>query len=568
MKQINGCQQRFLLPQKTLSRVICVGIFAFVFAAVLTWLYPGISGSEFVFNFNLTSNRYRYRIVLLRWLLLIPPCTLVFSWALLGFQQVNGFLHKYRFILGGLVILIAVVFNINGSSLNIWNGYLQGDESDGIVFGKPRTIRSDEWAVNTPRAFSQAYNGHRYFNALFGGQPSDMFLIKDTPVWTLAEIFRVFHWGYLIFGNSRGLAFYWSARLVVLFLAAYEFCLLLAANKKRGLAVMGASLVTFAPFIQWWFAVNSLPEMLIAVFASVVLLNKYLTEYSPWRRAIYAFFISICAGMFILGLYPAWQIPLFYVLIALVISQINKYWGRIRLSRKDVLNLLLVVALFIAALSSVALMSLSTIVDAMHTLYPGHRELAGGDLSWSRLMGGVGTLILPFRDQPNMINPTETALFVDLFPVGLLVTLFNCFKKRCCDLVDGLLIGVLALDVIYSCVGLPLWLAKILILTPVSGGRMVVGIALANIILLVKGLGERTWRLPLWLTAICVFGYAILSAVSSRLCLPHEGENSAYLTRPLFVLVFIIGVVFVSALFVDDLIVKKTLTVLTIATLS
>lgn len=568
MEQIGNRQRRFSLSKQFLSRFLALCVFAFACSAAAVWLYPGISGSKYVFNFNLTSNLYRYRIILIRWLLLLPPFMLVLSWPLFGFRKVNDFLHRHRFLIGALIVLAAVVLNINGSSLNIWNGYLQGDESDGIVFGEPRTIRSDEWVVNTPRAFSQSYNGHGYFNALYGNQPSDMFIIKDTPVWALAEIFRPFHWGYLVLGNSRGLAFYWSARLVVLFLATYELCLLLTEKKNRGVAVIGASLVTFAPFIQWWLAVNSLPEMLIAAFVSIVLLNRYLTDHSSMHRALCALVIMICAGMFILCLYPAWQIPLFYVLAALIIWQIVKYWGNIRVSRKDVLNLVWIVALFVVVLGSVLVMSSSTIRDTMHTLYPGRREVTGGDLPWAKLMGGIGTLILPFRSHPDLINPTETALFIDLFPIGLLVTVFNCVKKRSCDVLDALLVCILALDVIYSCVGLPLWLAKILILTPVSGGRMVVGMAVINIILLVKSLYERTWRLPVWATCVCALVYAALSTLASKECLPHKTGNDPYMSRPILALVFIIGVIFVLALLLDTAILKKTMTILMVATLA
>lgn len=68
-------------------------------------------------------------------------------------------------------------------------------------------MRTDEYVVGTPLAFSQRYSGYSYFNDLFGNKPADMFIVKDAPVLALAELFRPFHWGHILFGSSRGLAF-------------------------------------------------------------------------------------------------------------------------------------------------------------------------------------------------------------------------------------------------------------------------------------------------------------------------------------------------------------------------
>ena len=59
-----------------------------------------------------------------------------------------------------------------------------------------------------------------------------MFIIKDAPAWFPTEVFRPFHWGYLLLGSSAGLAFYWSARLIVLFLSTYQFFLCVGSDKK------------------------------------------------------------------------------------------------------------------------------------------------------------------------------------------------------------------------------------------------------------------------------------------------------------------------------------------------
>ena len=65
-------------------------------------------------------------------------------------------IFKYRYLIGILILAICVVFEISGSSIGCWNNFLDGKEKN-VILGKSRSIRSDEWAVNTPMAFSQKF---------------------------------------------------------------------------------------------------------------------------------------------------------------------------------------------------------------------------------------------------------------------------------------------------------------------------------------------------------------------------------------------------------------------------
>ncbi|MBT1175648.1 hypothetical protein JS530_09090 [Bifidobacterium sp. LC6] len=477
----------------------------------------------------ITDAVQRKRIVVIRALIASTVFALVLFCCVFGPSKVGRLLHRYRFAAGAAVVFAAVALNISGSSLGMWNFWLGHDMASDVVWGTPRALRTDEYVVTTPFAFAQSYTGYSYFNNLFGNKPADMFIVKDAPVWTFAEIFRPFHWGYLILGSSRGLAFYWSGRLVALFLASYEFFLCVTnengKQEHQGVAVLGASLIAFAPLIQWWYAVNSLPEMLVAVFVSIVCFNKYLTDTGTLHRTVYAGVILLCAGMFALTLYPAWQIPLAYLLIVLIAYSIVRQWGNIHISRKDVLILAIEVIVFIALMASVLITSWDTIQVMMHTAYPGARRSHGGGKSLLEIIASVCTLFLPYKEWipvsgASISNSTEVSAFIDLFPVGIVLAIANMVKSKKIDVLNTGLITLIVFFMTFACVGFPLWLSKVLMLTPVTSSRTTVVLGVANIILLVRSVSLRNWEWNKRLVAVAAVIFAILIGAANHYTYP------------------------------------------------
>lgn len=131
----------------------------------------------------------------IRFLLILMPLLVIGAMIAFGVKPVGMWMHRHRFILGASVIAACVLLNISGSSIGMWNYWLGHDMSTDVVWGTPRIMRTDEYVVGTPLAFSQRYSGYSYFNDLFGNKPADMFIVKDAPVLALAELFRPFHWG-------------------------------------------------------------------------------------------------------------------------------------------------------------------------------------------------------------------------------------------------------------------------------------------------------------------------------------------------------------------------------------
>jgi len=108
-------------------------------------------------------------------------------------------LHTYRWWVGCVLILILTLLRISGSSLAYMSNYIGGEPHNGTLFGIPRAIRSDEWSVFTPLAFSQAYSGYSRMSSIPEATSIDMTMTYAQPAWALATFFRPFLWGFMGF---------------------------------------------------------------------------------------------------------------------------------------------------------------------------------------------------------------------------------------------------------------------------------------------------------------------------------------------------------------------------------
>ena len=66
-------------------------------------------------------------------------------------RRALGFACRYRYVIGLIVFVLCILFEISGSSISMYGDYLGLDvNSRGLLFGTGRGIRMDEWATNTP----------------------------------------------------------------------------------------------------------------------------------------------------------------------------------------------------------------------------------------------------------------------------------------------------------------------------------------------------------------------------------------------------------------------------------
>ena len=405
-------------------------------------------------------------------------------------------IFKYRWIYGCILLAICVVLKLHGSSI----GCLFANQDSSLLWGVPRPIRSDEYAIFTQMALSQVKTGFQWFSDVWGYSSSDMFMVYGQPVNNLVTLYRPFSVGYIFLGAEYGLSFYWCSRLIVCFLASFEFGCLLTKNEKK-YALAYAFIITFSPITQWWFSINELVEMLIFGQLAVVLLHRFLiTDSLKIKTAIMAG-IVLCAGGYVLTLYPAWMIPLFYVFLAATIAMIIENRKFIRIKKQDIIIFCFGAIVLFGSFVYIYSQSKETIHAVMNTVYPGSRRINGGSIgSFPSLFRGWTGNVWSFLD---IDNPCEAVTFFDIFPLGIILSGIILFRKKGKD------VWLIALNVsncillLYVLFGFPSVIANISLLGLSTPDRALVGLGLINLIILVRALSsEEVKKWPIFAAVI------------------------------------------------------------------
>lgn len=395
---------------------------------------------------------------------------------------------RYRWVIGAIVIAFCTILKLHGSSIGVLGELLTGRDVS-RVWGTSRSIRTDEYVVFTEMALSQVKSGFHWFSDVWGYTPSDMFIVYGQPVLNLTTLFRPFSVGYILFGAERGLAFYWSSRLVICFLVSFEFGRIFTKD-KRMLSTVYAFMISFAPVVQWWFSINELVEMLIFGQLALIILYYYVRTDSLKRKCIMVVGLVICAGGYIMTLYPAWMIPLFFVFLACALAMILEDRKRIHIKKQDVL--LWGAGILVLAVSMVYIFSTSmdTITAEMNTVYPGARTYAGSMGDFDRLFKSWSSWLWSFGDTG---NPCEESDFISLFPLGMVLSLIALVKSKKKDLWLIVLNVFNAFLILFFLFRMPDLIIKLSLLGHASY-RLYNAIGFLNIILLLRSLAasEKT----------------------------------------------------------------------------
>ena len=431
-----------------------------------------------------------------------------------GFKQGVELIYKYRFVLSFLLLIMLVSFKISGSSMGCWKLFL-GDGESGIRLGEPRVWRSDEWGTLTPLCFRQQYNtlgAYNRYSQTLGSILTDNMLVYGQPSWDILTLFRPFYWGYLFFGSERGLSWFWCSRLIVLFLSWFELGMLITDGQKK-LSVMLSVCVSFAPFLQWWFAINGLVEMLI-YGACFVLGSNYLVShtFNPRKIAV-AVGMAVCAVGYVLTFYPTWMVPVAWGFVPLFLWVVIWKFNRNVLRRVDVVPWLLIFVITAAGLTVLAVTSWDVIKAELNSVYPGNAPSASGGTGLWWMMKYPISLVSRFSMNELIVENSSIICFA---PAGFILALWVIIKEK---KKDPLLILLLVMNLFlawYYCVGIPKWLAKMLLLSFVNSNRGPQVLGFLRLTLFVRAVALKEKAPKRWLAALAA---VISSAVPMRLAL-------------------------------------------------
>lgn len=397
------------------------------------------------------------------------------------------FIYQNRYKIACAFLLFVMIGGYSGSSITSYNPMVQSDIDNGryhTLLGAARAARSDEWGSSTDYILSQGIGENRfqYFSNRLRGTTTDMFTLVGAPVKDILMLGRPFQIGFLLFGNSMGLSFYWYVRLVAMALGSFELCMIVS-NKNKRASLLGMIIITFSSAVQWWYCLDNL------IWAQIILVlfNKFFETEKKWVKYLCAFGLLVGLLSYVFNLYPAWQVPFGYFMVAMGIWILLKNAPNYKLNWHDSIVIVLTVVCFGLLLFRWYSLSADTIDATMNTAYPGERrEVGGGSLTVYAYVYDIFTSIKGTPDA------CEFSSMLSFFPVPYLLGIFYLCRNRKRENIIFLVPMILASMFIgfWCWRGFPEWLAKISLMSMSTANRSGLVLGTINIYILIFLLGR------------------------------------------------------------------------------
>ncbi len=261
------------------------------------------------------------------------------------------------------------------------------------LLGKPRGIRTDEWAIQTPAFLNQAFHAPAYGAKTSSVGSNDAALLMSLPCRDFSQICRPEFWSFHLLPFDAAFAVYWQAKGFILLTGVFTLLLVLTEG-AAGLSALGALWFFFSAHTQWAYSWPSmLPEM-VGLFGWVIALTCYLTVgRNPYLLAAAAVLCAAGAVDFALCAYPPHQIPLVLLGVALMAAW---FWTRTAaIFRREgaaarllaLLGCWVAVGLLLGAFYEEAKAAIQLAGD---TVYPGRRICTGGSIALAEFISHFG----------------------------------------------------------------------------------------------------------------------------------------------------------------------------------
>lgn len=453
------------------------------------------SYGQLVITYNVKIDTINDFFDKVNWVQIVLYSIMIFIWLIIikdYRKKICYYLYKYRYLSAVFIFILCVIFELNGSSIGMWDNYLPQSSStdNSILFGTSRAIRSDEWATYTPMILSQYLNkpnAFAYINEIIRGQMTDSFSVYGQPIMSLLMIFRPFQIGFLFLSQAKGLSFFWCGRIITLFMVTFETTMIIT-KKNKNLSVLSAFLITFAPVVQWWFAINGFVEILVFGQLAILVIYKYMNTTNYKYRIMYAFILSICIGGYFFALYPAWMVPFAYAFLAMLIWIIIENYKNFKFKiNRDIPIIVACIFIVLVGVIYFYIKSKDTIGIVSNTVYPGARTNNGGEYFLKMWQYPVN-IFYQAIDKNLFTNVCELSTFFDFFPIGILLAIYAIFKQKKKDSLLISLLCVQSLLVLYSSISLPSIISKITFLSLSTANRTNTAIGFINIIILLRSM--------------------------------------------------------------------------------
>ncbi|MEB5705525.1 DUF7657 domain-containing protein [Pantoea anthophila] len=375
------------------------------------------------------------------------------------------------------LFLLGMIYVFNSWSPSSYGFFLKKIDSHntGIVWGEPRGIRSDEWAVVTPLTQATINNSfERYNKTSFYGE--DLRINYGLPIFDWGMIFKPTMWGYLLLPPAKAYSLQWYITFCIFIIGYFTIFKEIGIEKKLSLFLSFS--LFFTGGTQFWWDEKG---PVYAFFPWVVYF--LISKKNFYLRMVLFYWVG--TSWLLTNFYPPLVISLAFIGGLLFISDL-KSWRSIK-------------HIIILAFSSVAIVLTSLLylkdylIKTSNTVYPGHRAFSGGSVNWGEWLSQFfpfSTFNSHFETIYNN-NICEVGVTGFSFVLLLLIHLdYTSVKKSSFDEVAFKRIKALAVGVILCNLWLiapvPSWAGSILLWNNVSPNRMVyaAGILLAMVSML------------------------------------------------------------------------------------
>jgi hypothetical protein len=400
-------------------------------AAVAGALLVAVLAAGAVFIGSAANRRFDVRDRLLR---LQPPAAL----RALARRASDGAAIRFEplalsaVLLAVALALVGVGAKLNFSSVAMWDVFVPAaGTAHPPVLGQPRAIRSDEWRVQTPWILSQVARDLPVANPAVGGEAAT--LLASVPVRHPVIALQPEFWGFVLFDAERAVSWFWMYKAFGLFVSSFLLMMLLTRSDGT-VSLLSAVWICLSSYTQWWFSSN-LAELLTGFFLALAGLGYLCLSRRTWAIGAGWVLLLLGSATFIFQLYPAYQVPLGYLALAIAGGAALDAPRRALFAERWRLRvgLLAAAAAVLGAVLARFWVDARATVEAMGaTAYPGARVSVGGDLTWRRVFDG---LFEPWRLDERIhpythLNASEASNFVLLFPFVVLAMAWSWRKRR------------------------------------------------------------------------------------------------------------------------------------------
>ncbi|HEV3134984.1 MAG TPA: hypothetical protein VG348_09830 [Acidimicrobiia bacterium] len=402
-----------------------------------------------------------------------------------------------------LILLVTVVLGsleLSGSSVS---RYDPSGGKNGLLAGRARPVRTDEWFVRTPLLARQAALDLPEHDVIGVGE-HDMAVGNDLPTRGWEVLVRPHTLPYHGFGFARAFAFEWW----ILFLALPAIGLYFLAV-ALGVRILTASLialiVVLSPVVQWWTVPATGTTIGYACLAGAALVTAARARrlYARTALAALAGWLGACL---VLTLYPPWAVPMGLLVSAVAIAAVAVRLPPPGERRPWCVGLVIVGAVAAVVAGALVLAFFVAHRDAFdalaNSIYPGRRRSAGGAGDLAVLLGAPFDLVESTASrvtvEVNGLNQSEAA--AGLFTLLAIATALvagrraSASRGRRSRAVLLTILGVGAVFVVWYLLPVPAAIGRLFLLDRVRSERMLLPLAAASALAL--GIFVDTHRGP------------------------------------------------------------------------